>query len=83
MYCLNALRGVDIFNYEDLNICYLRTKDYKFITEEKKSLIINNEGKKIAEIDATSKAFLVDDVLYDWQDKKLIAIDLKKVLIPE
>jgi outer membrane protein assembly factor BamB len=65
---------------DDLSIYYLRTRDYKFIAKDKKTLIIDNTGQKIAEIAATSKAFAVDNTLYDTQDRSLIKIDLRKII---
>jgi hypothetical protein len=43
-------------------------------------LIIDNTGQRIAEIAATSKAFAVDNTLYDTQDRSLIKIDLRKII---
>jgi outer membrane protein assembly factor BamB len=62
--------------YADLSIYYLRTKDFKFIAKDKKTLVINNTGQRIAEIDATSNAFMIGNILYDTQDKNFNAIDL-------
>lgn len=36
--------------YDDLSIYYLRTKDYKFIAKDKKTLIVNNVGKKLQKL---------------------------------
>jgi len=66
--------------YDELSIYYLRTKDYKFIAKEKKTLIINNVGKRIAEIDVTSNAFMIGNTLYDTQDKNFITIDLREMI---
>lgn len=66
--------------YADLSICYLRTKDLKFIAKDKKTLIVNNEGKKIAEINATSNAFIIGNTLYDIQDKSFITMDLSEII---
>lgn len=66
--------------YDDLNIYYLRTKDFKFIAKDKKTLVINKTGQKIAEIDATSNAFMIGNILYDIQDKSFVAIDLNYLI---
>lgn len=65
--------------YDDLSIYYLRTKDFKFIAKDKKTLIVNKEGKRIAEINATSNAFMIGNTLYDTQDKNFIKIDLSEI----
>lgn len=67
-------------DYEDLSIYYLRTKDFKFIAKDKNTLIVNNEGKKIAEIEVTSNAFLIGTTLYDIQNKSFITINLDKII---
>jgi outer membrane protein assembly factor BamB len=66
--------------YDDLSIYYLRTKDFKFIAKDKKTLVINNTGQKIAEIDATSNAFMIGNTLYDRQDKSFITINLNELI---
>jgi len=72
----NQLNVTNTIEYENLNLYYLRTKEYKFIAKDKNTLIVNNEGKKIAEIEATSNAFMIKGILYDKQDNRFIAIDL-------
>ena len=66
--------------YDDLSFYYLRTKDYKFIAKDKNTLIVNNLGKRIAEIAVTSNAFMIDNTLYDTQDKNFITIDLREMI---
>ena len=74
---LNITKTLDS---EDLSIYYQRTKDFKFIAKDKNTFIVNNDGKKIAEIGTTSKAFLIGNTLYDTQDKSFIAIDLEIII---
>jgi hypothetical protein len=59
----NQLNVTNTIDYEDLRICYLRTKDYKFFTKDKQTIIVNHEDKRIAEIEATSDAFLIENIL--------------------
>jgi hypothetical protein len=74
---LNIAGTID---YEDLSIYYLRTADFKFIAKDNQTLIIDNEGKQIAEIEASTNAFLIDETLYDKRDKSFLAIDLKEII---
>jgi hypothetical protein len=76
----NQLNILYTTGHEDLGIYYLRTKDYKFIAKGEKTLIINDDGEEIAEVEATSNAFLIDDILYDKRDNSFIAIDLKEII---
>lgn len=76
----NELNISETIENKDLSINYLKIKDYKFIARDKKTLIINNTGQIIAEVDATSNAFIVGNTLYDTQDKHFIAIDLSEMI---
>lgn len=77
---LNVTKTID---YKDLSIYYEQTSDYKFIAKDKNTLIVNNEGKRIAEVGATSKSFVIDKTLYNTQDNKFITIDLDKIITNE
>jgi len=77
------LNVTDTIEYEDLSISYLYTVDYKFIAKEKQTLIIDNDGKRIAEIKVTKDAFLIGDTLYDKQDNRFIAVDLNRIFKKE
>jgi outer membrane protein assembly factor BamB len=74
---LNVTKTID---YGDLSIYYRRTVDFKFIAKDKNTLIVNNEGKKIAEVEVTSNAFMIGNTLYDTQDNRFIAIDLNEII---
>jgi hypothetical protein len=76
----NELNISETIENKDLSINYLKIKDYKFIARDKKTLIINNAGQSIAEVKATSNAFIVGNTLYDTQDKHFIAIDLSGII---
>lgn len=76
----NKLNVTDTIAYEDLSIYYLSTSDFKFIAKGKQTLIIDNTGKPIAEIEATRNAFLFGKTLYDKLDKSFIAIDLTEIV---
>lgn len=66
--------------YEDLCFYYWQTKKFKFIAKENKTLIVNNAGKSIAEIDVSSNAFMIGSTLYDTNGKTFITIDLGDML---
>lgn len=77
---LNLTKTID---YKDLSVYYEQTSDYKFIAKDKNTLIVSNEGKRIAEIEATSQAFIINKTLYNTQDNKFITIDLDKIITNE
>lgn len=74
------LNVTDTIEYESLNISYLQTADYKFIANDKQSLIINAKGKRVAEIEANTNAFLIGETLYDKRDNSFISVDLKGII---
>lgn len=74
---LNITKTIE---YADLSIYFLRKKNFKFIAKDKMTLVINNVGQRIAQIDVTSNAFMIRNALYDTQDKSFIAIDLSSMI---
>ena len=76
----NQLNITDTIGYDDIGICYLENKDYKFIAKGGKTLIINPEGEKTAEIDMSSNAFIIEDIIYDTKDKSFTTIDLSEII---
>ena len=71
------------FDYKDLSINYLHTKDLSFIAKDTNTMIVDDEGKNIAEIDATTNSFIINSTLYNTQDKKFIQINLNKIITNE
>ena len=65
------------FERDDAYVHYLRTKNHQFIAKDNTTFIIDHTGKKVAELEISSNAFLVDDILYGKRDKSFIVIDLK------
>ncbi|MDD4375031.1 MAG: PQQ-binding-like beta-propeller repeat protein [Bacteroidales bacterium] len=76
----NQLNVSYMIDYDDLNIYFLHTTDLKFIAKDNQTLIIDNDGERIAEIEATTNAFLIGKTLYDKRDKSFIAIDLSEIV---
>jgi len=68
------------FEYNDLSINYLHTKDLNFIAKDTNTVIVDDEGKNIATIEATSNSIIVNGILYDTQDKKFTQIDLNEIM---
>ncbi len=77
----NQLNVNNIIAYEDLSIYNLRTKDLRFFAKENKTLIIDSEGKRVAELETSSNAFLVGETLYDSKKDSFLAIDLEELII--
>lgn len=75
----NQLNISKIINNEDLNIYYLQTEDYKFIAKDKFTWVIDNDGQKVAEINMTSKAFLIGETLYEKQNDKFITLNISNI----
>jgi hypothetical protein len=77
----NQLNAIYSIENDRIWNCYLHYKDYKLIANSQKTLIIDNDGKKIAEIAFSSNALIMDDILYDKRDKRVVAIDLRNLII--
>ena len=56
--------------------------DYRFIEQNGKTWILNAELRPVAEIDASSDAFLVGTSLHERKDNSIIAVDLSSILDP-
>ncbi len=59
---------------------YLYTDKYRFVFRNKETLIINNENKRIAVLQASRNAILSGDKLYDRRGKSLLEIDLSGII---
>jgi hypothetical protein len=78
------LNITNIFDYEELNIFYERSKNYYFIAKDKsKTIVINKDGKQISEIEASLNTLLIGKTLYDKRDKSYYRIDLSELLVDE
>jgi len=76
----NQLNIINTLDYKDLSLDYLHIKNYKFLAKDNKTLIINNEGKIVAELKVSSEAYLAGSTLYDKQNDDFVAINLKDIL---
>jgi hypothetical protein len=70
----------DTVDRKDMSVCFLQTQDLRFFTKGENVLVVNNSGKSIAEIEASSKAIIIGTTLYDIQCRSLIALDLGLIL---
>ena len=43
-------------------------------------MIVDKNGKRNAEIEATKNAFLIGETLYDKYDKSFMAVDLREII---
>jgi hypothetical protein len=76
----NELNISRTLNFEELNIFYLQTPKFNFIAKDQTTIIINEDGLKVAEVEASSNAFLIGNTLYDRQNDTFLAIDLTQTL---
>lgn len=76
----NLLNINDTIEFEELSFYFLRSKKYRFISKDKKTLIIDDEGKRIAELETSSDTFIVGETLYDKQDDSFLVIELEEIM---
>jgi outer membrane protein assembly factor BamB len=77
----NELNINGIIPFEDLNNLYLTTDQFKFLArgKGKSTIVLNHAGEKVAEINVSAKAELIDNCLYEARDNILIKIDLNEI----
>jgi hypothetical protein len=71
-----------ITEFKDIYLYRSQSTDYKFLTNDERTLIVNNDWKKIAEVELFSKAFIIDDILYGIKGRRFITLDLKGIRKP-
>jgi outer membrane protein assembly factor BamB len=74
---LEILDEVDLKNFY---IHYLNRNKMKFIAKEKNTIVINENGQKIAELTASANAVFLNNKLYDAQENSFIEIILDNIL---
>lgn len=75
-YNLNITETIAI---DDLYINYLNYNELKFLSKEKKTIIIDSINQKIAELPISRNAFIMGDKLYDIQEKSFFEINLTDI----
>lgn len=68
---------------KDLSFSFNKAFGYTFIAQDKHTLIVDGEGKRMAEVGVTQGAILLGRALYHVQDRSLIAIDLNGIIANE
>ena len=74
---LEVMNEMDV---KQLYLCYLKTKDYRFIAKENETLVIDKAGKVVAELKASANAKLIGTKLYDRQKQNFIEIDVAELM---
>lgn len=64
---------------EDLYIYYLEKNDLKFLFNDGKTIIIDADNKKIAELPISNNAIIIGDKLYGFQENSLFEINLNDI----
>lgn len=61
-----------------LYTCCMTAENYRFLVNNRKTIIIDNNGAVIAEFEASANAFMVNSFLYDMRENSLIRIDVSE-----
>jgi len=75
----NELNTINIIENGNFGVSYLGFNNYEFIAKNKKTYIIDSLGRIIAELDVSSNAFIMNDIIYYTREKSLIAVDLRNL----
>jgi len=65
---------------KDFGFRFFRYNDYNIILSNERVFITDKDGKIVAELDVTPKAFIINGILFDKRESSFIAIDLKNTL---
>jgi hypothetical protein len=76
----NQLEITQQIDFEKLYICYLTTKNYRFLAKGDDTIVIDKNNKILADFKSSSKAILVGTKLIDILEKSIIVIDLSELL---
>ena len=66
-------------DYKQLYICYLKTKDIRFLAKDQGTTVIGRDNQNHAELKITGNAILKGSKLYDIQEKSFIELELKEL----
>jgi hypothetical protein len=65
---------------KQIYICYLKTKDYRFIAKENETIVLDKADKIVAELQVSASAKLIGSKLYDMQKQNFIEIDVAELI---
>jgi hypothetical protein len=75
----NKLDLLNQIEYNQLYMFYLKTKDYKFLARNNETTVIDNQNKKVADLNVSRNALLIGLKLFDIQEKSFMEIDLTEL----
>lgn len=73
---LKALKAIDP---KDYYVYYLNKNNLKFIAKGDQTLVIDTDGRKVAEFSASSRSRLLNNRMYSVNGKDLLEIDVKNI----
>jgi hypothetical protein len=76
----NILNTKATFPINDLFFCYLDFKGYKFLENGNNTVVINKNGKLLAEMNISGNIALKGSILYEVQDNSLVEVDLDQLV---
>jgi hypothetical protein len=75
----NKLELLNQIDYNQLYMFYHKTKDYKFLARNNETTVIDNQNKKVAELNVSRNALLIGLKLFDIKEKSFMEIDLTEL----
>ncbi len=76
----NDFNITDKIDFDQLYLYYLEVKDYKFVAKNNKTVVLDADNNRIAEIDVTRRSTLIGNKLYDMQEKSFFEVDLSNLI---
>ena len=74
------LEVTDQFELSQLFIHYLKTKEFKFLANANKTIVVDGNNKIVAEFKASRNAILLDTKMYDIQKNSFTETDLSELI---
>ena len=74
------LNVVDILPFDNIYVCYHVTKNYLFLRNHKRTVVINKSGNAVASLNVSADAFFIGSKLYDKRDNCIVEIDTDELL---
>lgn len=70
----------DSYDYKELYYRYGHFKDYKLLVKDGQTIVLDAHNTERATLNVSYKAFSIGNTLYDFQDERLLVVDLSTLL---
>jgi hypothetical protein len=76
----NEFNIINQYDFNQLYFHYLTYQNFKFLVKENQTIIIDKEGKKIAELEVSENSYIIGNKLYDVNDSRFLEVNLLEII---